>query len=493
MSAARLCLLVGLLTLACAEPPATPPRPNVLLVVLDTLRTDHLSAYGYEPVVTRNLDEFAAQGVLFEDCLAQASWTMPSMISLMTGQPLFQSIYRIPSEVPVIAEHFAAGGYRTGAFVANSLVGSEAGFDRGVTQFQAREKLHRQWDWRDVITRGLNFIDDEPALAPHDSIPADVANALSDKPRSQADHHEPFFLWLHFLDTHSPYEPKRKDPERPVNEVLGVHDLATARALLESLPDDEAAELYHQLPELADSVQRYDAELRQLDAALGYLFRALHERGLDENTYVLVAADHGETLFRRRQHPDRLQVLAEVRADRGESLRLSDRLKMEHDGWLYDELVRTPLILRGPDLPRGRRVDSLVTNLDILPTLLGLAGLPVPRTPGRDLAPALRGDTPVQAAEFAVSACGGAMAARTPEGRKVVLYSERLKRRHQLVDELFDLRSDPLELQPLALDEAANRLAERLRAAAEADPFQSFYSAPDDDTLQALRELGYVR
>lgn len=488
---------VLLLALACGpeaarEPPAA-PRANVLLIVLDTLRTDHLSAYGYAQPTSRHLERLAAEGVLFEDCLAQASWTLPSMISLMTGQPIFSTIYRVPEAVPMLAEHFERAGYRTGAFVANSLVGAEAGFDRGVRQFEAREKFTRHWKWGDVVTRALAFLDGAPhdagTSAAPDASPARSAPPANDAPPDDA----PFFLWLHFLDTHRPYTPARPDPPRAVHEVLGEPELAAVRAVLDGLPEAQAVELRRQLPQLAEEVQLYDAELRELDAALGHLLRELEARGLHETTYVIVAADHGETLGTRPQHPDRLQVLAGVRADAGEPLTLLDHVKLEHDGWLFDELVRTPLILRGPGLPAGLRVPSLVTNLDILPTALGLAGLPVPRGPGRDLSPWLRDGAAVPPADFAVSASSGALAARTAEGRKLVLYPERLRRDHGLADALYDLAADPHEQQPLPLDDAARELAARLREAAASDPFLSFYDAPDDETLQALRELGYVR
>lgn len=458
------CLLGGA---GCGPTPRAPSRPNVVLVVLDTLRTDHLSTYGYDQPTSPHLDALAAQGVVFEDCLAQSSWTMPSMISLMTGQPLFSAIYRIPDSMPVMAESFVDAGYRTGGFVANSLVGAEAGFARGFERFDVRQRASRQWTAADVVTSAQAFLD-------------------------EADD-RPFFLWLHFLDTHAPYTPEVQPERRSPEEVFLPEELATIDAVLAGRDEQEAARLAFQKPVIAQEVQRYDAELRELDAWLGRLFDRLDQADLADDTYIVVAADHGETLFRREQHPKRLATMERVRRDAGEALRLEDLVKKEHDGWLFDELVRTPLIVHGPDIPPGRRVEELVTNLDVLPTLTGLCRLPRPSTPGRDLSGALRTRTRVPPAPFAITACSGAMGARLPDGRKLIVPSQDAQAHLGLEEQLYDLRADPLEQHPLPLDAKSRALARRLREAAEEDPFRGYYDAPDEQTMEGLRELGYVR
>lgn len=466
-------LLAGLSVAACgpsgASAPLEPERPNVLLIVLDTLRRDHLSTYGYRLPTSPQLDALGRAGVVFEDCLAQSSWTLPSMISLMTGQPLFSNLYKIPAAIPMLGERFAEAGYRTGAFVANSLVGAEAGFERGFDVFEVRPKSTAAWDAKRLARHATEFL------------------------AAQADADEPFLLWLHFLDTHAPYTPAERPSKRPPAEVLDAVDLRAVERVLAEQSPEERERLSYQIGMLAHEVQRYDAELSELDAQLGRLFDTLEKLGLASNTYIAVVADHGEGLFRRPQHPDRLNDLRAWREKKGEKLRLADLLKMEHDGWLFDELVATPWILAGPGLGGGRRVAELVTNMDVLPTLAGLCGLPAAPTAGRDLSRALLGGQPVPAAEFAVTACTSAMAARLPDGRKLILPEARLTERFGLTDAVFDLSSDPFEQRPLPLDDTTRQLRERLRAAAAADPFRAAYEAPDEATLEGLRELGYVR
>lgn len=461
--------LAGLLVVAglvgCAPEPSP---PNVLLVVLDTVRTDHLSAYGYPWETTPRLDALARRGVLFEDCTAQASWTMPSMISLMTGLPIFTTIHRVPDEHPVLAEAFAAAGYRTGAAVANALLSSDAGFGRGVDSFAVRQAMTRQWKAADVTDQALDFL-------------------------SQPDE-RPFFLWLHYLDPHNPYEPPEIPFRRDPAELFEPWEREGIRRAVESAPEDERRFLRWEEGDLAREIDRYDGELLYLDRELGRVLDALDASGRADATYVVVVGDHGETLFRRPEHPDRLAQTRQIREKRGERMRLSDYLKREHDSWLYEELVRTPFIVAGPGLPPGRRVEALVTNLDVLPTLLGLAGLPGGPGPGRDLSEVLRAGRPVPPAPWAPSLCSHAVSVRAADGRKLVVPTEAMVRRHGHAVQLFDLESDPNELTPLPLDAAGQALLERLRDAQRSDPFATYGGADlDPETIERMRELGYLR
>lgn len=465
---AAIFLAAGLLA-GCGD--SQPPRANVILIVLDTLRTDHLSAYGYGWPTSPHLDALAARGARFLDCTAQAAWTGPSMISLMTGRPIFNSLMKLPDEFPVLAEPFQRAGWRTGAVVANSVLAEEHGFGRGFDVFAARPVGTEAWTAADVNRQALEFLD--------------------------RDDGRPFLLWLHYLDTHNPYTPPERPWTRTPEEVFAPWERDTINDTILKAPDGERAKLYTQIDELAAEVDRYDGELHWLDARLGELFAELDRRGLTGETYIVVASDHGETLFRRPEHPDRIETVKTWKQEHGQELELFDYVKREHHHYVFQELIRTPLIVAGPGIPAGQQIESLVSNLDLRPTLLGLAGLAgvaAPAGPGRDLSPALRQAGPVAPAEWVTSVGHDTVSARLPDGRKFVLPGEMLMRRFGNQPLVYSLRDDPNELHPVPPRAEEQALVNRLRSAWETDPFTEWVGTdtnPQD--LETLRELGYVR
>jgi len=492
--------LLGVILLmgGCGADDEVSPPPNVVFVLLDTLRTDHLSSYGYPWTTSPTIDAVAQRGVLFEDCTAQASWTLPSMISLLTGQPIFRSIYRLPDGLPMMPELFAQAGYRTGAMVANSALAADRGFARGSQTYDVRQLKTAQWNAEDVTDKALAFLD--------------------------AGDERPFFLWAHYLDTHEPYTPPTRPFTRRYNQVFDDWEQQLIKDTIDGAPESERVALSAQRARLAGEIDRYDGELLYLDGQLARLFARLDELGLTDNTLIVIAADHGETLFRRPEHPQRVLTTRAWRTERELPMELTDYVKSGHAYWVYQELVRTPLIIAGPgvrsrmteargtkggsgeaeDSPpgqggagrhdSGRRVSESVSNLDLLPTLLGLAGLDVLDTPGRDLSSALRSGSAVPAAEFVTSCSDSATSARLPDGTKVILPDDKAIKNHGLVAELFQLGRDPLERDPRPLGEQGQRLAQRLTEAMAADPFAAWQGeAMDAETLQRLRELGYLR
>jgi arylsulfatase len=443
-------------------------RPNVILIVLDTLRTDHLSAYGYGWPTSPNLEALAARGARFVDCTAQAAWTGPSMISLMTGQPIFNSLMKLPDEFPVLAEAFQRAGWRTGAVVANSVLGKEHSFDRGFDVFEVRQVNTDAWTAANVNTLALQFLDQDDG--------------------------RPFLLWLHYLDTHNPYDPQTVPWTRTPEEVFTPWERKLIDETIMKAPDGERARLYTQIGDLAAEVDRYDGELRWLDERLGELFAELDRRGLTGETYIVVAADHGETLFRRPEHPDHFENQKTWKRKHGLEMDLGDYMKREHHSYVFQELIRTPLIVAGPGIPAGQVIESLVSNLDLRPTVLGLAGLTVPEGPGSDLSPALRQAGPVTPAEWVTSAAYDTVSARLPDGRKLVLPTEESMRKFDTRPTVYFLPDDPNELRPMPLDAEAQQLIGRLQSAWDTDPFIPWLGTdalPQD--IEALRELGYVK
>jgi arylsulfatase A-like enzyme len=322
------------------------PRPNVVLVVVDTLRADHLGAYGYDRPTSPAIDaRLAARGTLFEEAYAQAPWTLPSMLSVLTGRSPGELArpeegpFAVPETAPTLAERLRAAGYRTGAFVANPTLAAEAGFDRGF----------ETW-WTPPA---------EPASL---SLGAEAVNRRA-LPWLDAHAAAPFFLYLHYLDPHDPYAPPDsgavESPFLPdyAGDVDGtmVHGLYLGEV---ELADPEADR--RQLAAL------YDAEIAYVDARIGELLDAFPEP-LARETLFVFTSDHGEELG-------------------------------DHGGWkhghtLYNEQIRVPLVFRWDGRVRdGNRVSGSVRLLDVVPTVLSAAGLDLPpELDGADLMPVLAG------------------------------------------------------------------------------------------------------
>lgn len=302
--------------------PAQRPR-NVILISIDTLRQDRVGAYGYERPTTPSLDALAARGVVFEDATAPSSWTVPSHVSLFTGlEPhshgvtgRFQRVSDLTVPIPVWLQQ---AGFDTAAFVNSVLLDGRRGFARGFDHFE----------------RVMHPTSGSPAAPEIHRL----ALRWLDRP-----HERPFFLFLHYYDIHTDYTPAeeyRRLFVRPYDGVAtgAVGQLVRARAdELELGPKDAQ--------HLSDL---YDAEIRQLDDAIGRFFAELERRGLLAETAVIVTSDHGEEF-------------------------------LEHGGFLHGrtlhgELVRVPLVLAGPGIPRGRRVAGPASLIDVLPMLAGLLG-----------------------------------------------------------------------------------------------------------------------
>jgi len=451
-------------------------RPSVLLIAVDTLRADHLSCLGYPWETSPRIDALAESGALFENCIAQGSWTMPSMTSFMTGRSIFTTVYKIPDSVPVLAESFRDAGYRTGAFVGNSLLAEDAGFARGFETFGLRKRLERHWTAEYITDRAVQF------LGPIE--PAGQAVQADDRP---------FFLWLHYMDPHTPYEPPEVPFERTVHEIFADFEIAAVQHTLAKLAPAEQARLRPTLASLAEHVDRYDGEVLRTDKSIGALLAALEERGLDDSTFVVLVADHGETLFRRPETGQRMRKNRQWKRQSGQPFELADVMKKEHTGSVFQELVRTPWIVSGPGVVAGVRIPELVSNLDVGPTILGLCGLQ-PMGEGRDLSRTLLGIDPMEPAPWATSYCPRWISANLPDGRKLVIPGP--NNSASLADAacVYDLVDDPHELSPQPVDGVMERVLGRLLAAIERCPFREYGGeSTDPETVRKLKELGYIR
>lgn len=431
-------------------------RPNLILIVVDTLRFDHLGAYGYPRATSPEIDaRLAARGVVAERAYSQAPWTLPSMASLHTGRRPEEMLdpaglpFGIPEPAATLAERLRESGYATAAFVANPTMHRGNGFAQGFETFETAPY--------EIASMSRHAEDIN-------------AEALPWLRRVLAEERRPYFLYLHYLDPHDPYDNADivdgKSPFFPdyQGNLRGtdVHGLYLGALALE----DREADL-RQLAAL------YDSEVRYVDRHIGEVLAALPAEQL-ASTLIVLTADHGEELF--------------------------DHGGFKHGETLYEELIHVPLIFRWDGrLPAGTRLGGNVRLLDLWPTLLAAAGLPAGPEPGGiapgeapgarpregiDLLPALRGGRLPELEVFARHFAGGPLRlARIAGARKEILFDrhgpvepadeqERTLWRRDVSrlarHEIYDLEADPRERRDLA---AAGEAGEPRELLAGLDPW----------------------
>ncbi len=447
---------------ACASPPPSPPEPpqHLIVVCVDTLRADHVGAWGYGRDTTPTIDALAARGALFADTVATSPWTVPSVASLFTsllprrhgagtaGDVRFlregEAPAQIPPIVPTLAKVLVRNGYRTGLLSANPFLYGrfKDGFEHAhVERIDATRLTDEALSW----------------LAEAD-------------PR-------PVFLYLQYMDAHQ--------PNLPPDPYFQIFPASDGRPHGREHSDWS----YGQVTDLEDPGFRtfrehriavYDGAVRYLDAELGRLVARLDRPPFRGRTTLVVTADHGEEFW---DH-----VLEEGR-------RADDPRKLwgiGHGHSMYQELLRVPLLFVGPGIEPGRRDPCPASILDIAPTLLARAGLPpLPHQQGIDLGERLAGlgsDCRPRARIAASPAYGPNSAAILLDGWKAVEAFGR-------PPELFDLRSDPAERHDLASDQR-RRLAALLAILRRAQPIDSKTQGPSGpvpaELTEELRALGYL-
>lgn len=448
------------------ESAPAPPKVNVVLVSIDTLRADHLGCYGYRPPTSPWIDAFSHEALLYEESIAAAPSTLPSHASMLTslvGPHHGASIARgtgLALAHLTLAEVLREHGYATASWNGGAQLDALYGLDQGFELYdsvnpQNRPKSKRSVDRLDqTVTKGLAWID---GLA-----------------RGRA-----FFLFLHSYEVHSPYTP---DPE--LRALFGRTETRLADAVSgEDLERFRNGEWALEPGDLRHVIACYDAEIRSADRAFGRLIDGLKERELLDSTVVVLTSDHGEEFG-------------------------------EHGvvGWhshtLFDELLRVPLLVRPPGgHPWGERVRHQVGGIDLAPTILDAAGIepppifegrsvlgltgegaPIPERPvlsARDLS-----ERGMERQPHRISLRGG--------GWKWIAQKRFIRRRWVESGRLFDLPRDPGEtrdVRKLSLENRARERAMRSRVAsweAARRPVTQ-QVAPPSDLLKQLRALGYMR
>jgi arylsulfatase A-like enzyme len=426
--------------------------PNVLVIVVDTLRADHLGCYGHDRPTSPSIDGLAASGVRFEHAYSAAPWTMPAVASMLTGLPpaahAVETLrHMLPDNATTLAERLSEHGYATAAVVSHMLVSSRYGFDQGYEVFDEREAQGHDH----VSTPGVTA----------------TASALL---RLLAGGERPFFLFVHYFDPHFNYLPHAEFDFAPtsVGTLDGTQGIEELRARLDELTPQEFAFL----------TDLYDEEIRLTDDGVGVLMGQLDALGLADSTLVVLTADHGEEF--------------------------GERGWLGHVNSLHDELVRVPLIVRRPgERRRNVVVPAPVSTMALAPTVLDLLGLAVRSE--SFLAPSLRRwleDPSADAPGPVYSAVN--MARLEPGDPRLARLSGVVHWPHKLVHDeahgtrrLYHLVDDPGELDDIASERpgVAAFMGTLLEAwARDAEARSLFHSVlplePADEAL--LEGLGYL-
>ncbi len=405
--------------------PTIPARPSIVLILVDTLRRDYLGFHGFEGPVSPNLDWLAKESTVFENAFTQAPWTKPSIASLFTSlypdthgldnheglfgpresQALTTGV--LPAEAVTVAEALKGAGYRTAAFVANPWIQGRYGFDQGFDSYEVVETL------AEILERARRFSREEG----------------------------PFFLYLHVMDVHGPYDAPEADFETTkTSESLDPRETPPPGGRLppylaeipwfgkEDFEDRDFGELVSfRLTRSRTARARYAANVLDFDRRVAPFLNEVRNSDLNRDTILVLTSDHGEEL-------------------------------LEHGGWdhgfnLYDHQIRVPLLIRAPGArDAGRRTARTANLVDVMPTLLALAKVAAPEgVEGTDL---------LSSSEYENRTFSAATKHR--EGVHAVRTS-----RHKLIFDartgavaLFDLKADPAEYRDVASKNEAE--AERL-------------------------------
>jgi arylsulfatase A-like enzyme len=468
---------VGVVHLAVGGSPA---RPNVLLIVLDTVSAGHMAPFGYRRVTTPEVDALSGRGMRFSRAFAPAPWTLPSHASIFTGfasvrHGATQENLLLDLRFDTLAELLRDAGYETFAAVGNPVVGHATQLDQGFGE------LVETWRYGIAARHGRS--------GRHPDVEA-LASFLDRRSRGT-----PFLAFLNFNDAHAPYRPSAGDaakflpPDVELDRANGI-DQSWRRyyAGLSRLSRED----FDRLNDL------YDAELARVSRGVGDAVSELSARGLLEKTVVIVTADHGENI--------------------------GDHGHLDHVFTLYDTLLHVPLVMFGPGVPRGVTVERPVTLTALFTTILAAAGVGQPSRPDvedlRRAAEAPRAETPLVAEYYFPRQALSLFepAERAAGSGRLAPYLRRLRAVRTLRwkfiwssngrHELYDAVSDPAETADLAADRpdtvremiallntGLSRLAGRRFSIDDEPPPEGVrgFVVPDRPTRDRLKSLGYIR
>lgn len=428
----------------------------MVVITLDTTRSDHLSMYGFPGKISPTLQSLAERGIVFERAYAPMGQTLPAHASLFTGltpreHGALENYHELSPAVDTLAELLSAQGYQTAAFIGALVLDDSTGMAQGFGVYDE--------------PRGESADSQHPAERRADAVTdAAIAWTLTDYDDSR-----PFLLWAHYYDPHGPFEA----PESSVPQLAVLRQLERHAREFGSKPSQEILGLR----------KAYADEIAWTDAQVGRLLARLEVAGMLDDTVVVVVADHGEGLM-----------------EHGEK---------GHGVSVFEELMRVPLILAAPDGElAGTRVAARVVLEDVMPTVLDLAGHAklAPLSDGLNLMPYLRANREWRERPVFVERPHYSRERIRWRGGKHISYEyglmlgviygdEKLVREPDGSQVLYDLLADPDELTDIASDrpESVRSLSGVLDDWIRIHPIGEIGVAPhiSDERLQWLKELGY--
>lgn len=471
-------LLCTLLSCNSEKDPAPPKEHkeplNVIFISVDSLRADHLGCYGYEKETSPTIDRLAREGVLFENTIAESSWTLPTHMSIFSG--LTSTVHEVeynesisldPARV-TLAEVLRDAGYRTRGLWSGNFLHPIYGFGQGFEEDDYEGVIDHSVDDANLKFKGQNFrkMQKEVGRSVRWTL---TSQLVSDKAVRFLEEKEdrPFFLFLHYFDCHFAYIPpeefwRKFDPDY---EPASDHEV--------NFRDIEAGMNERELQHI---LALYDGEILYTDQHLGRVMDAVKRLGLDDDTLIVFTSDHGQEFL---EHGSR-----------------------GHRVTLYDEVIKVPLIFRLPGIIQGdRRIPEQIRHIDIMPTILDFLALPVPgEVMGESFAGVLKGDSPPPDVK--------ALSRLQFEKEGFFLYSMRTQTDKLIVRwsnykkdprvEMYNLQSDPSEqhVQPVSSMEQEDLLKSinreiRLRESLPRVGGNRIELPPE--FKKDLEELGYVK
>lgn len=437
---------------------------NIVLITVDTLRADHLHCYHHFPIKTPTFDRLAHEGVIFRNAFSQTHITSPSHMSILTSlylkdhQVLNNSKYELNSHTKTIAEVLRKQGYVTAAAVSVGLLTPEwiKGLGKGFDQFyysSGKDEIIAQETNRKYVFQWL-----------------------------EKNYSRKFFLWIHYFDPHMPYKPPPPYDTLyysgdPRNQAVNTMDKVIFN---EGFHTQEYHYLIDSLKGVRDfryPIAQYDGEISYVDSQINELLQFLGKFGLERSTLVVVTSDHGECL--------------------GEH-----EIYFDHRS-LYEASLHVPLIFWYPGILKPKEVESLITSVDIMPTILQIVEAECPKDiRGKSMIPLISGEKQ----EIHQEIYGEAM-----DHQQIMIRSRKWKFIKSLKDdsyhkkfsvkagheELYDLEKDPAEIHNVAnqYPELVSQLRQKsgLWLKEGKHPLGSRKKTLDQESEEKLRSLGYVK
>lgn len=450
--------LFGMLGCSTETPGPVPLKPNILLIAVDTLRADHLGAFGYERNTTPNIDELVEKSLAFSRAYAPSPWTKPSVASIHTGLfPTAHTVERphsaLPSDVVTLAEILKGEGWQTASVTSNMLLDERYGYSQGFDSYDSGD------------AQGHRYVSTPGITAKAKQHLADFANT-----------EEPFFLSLLYFDPHYDWR----------NHGLGIAAKTAGRLngleTIKEMRDMAATAPGMSEEEIGNIRDRYDEEIQFTDAGIGQVLAELNRLGLGDNTIVVFTADHGEEFLEHGW--------------------------LGHTRFLFEGMIHVPLSVFDPrqGTPPAKPLDTPVSTVSVTPTIVELAGLDHVKYAfgAPSLAPLFGAvdDFPFGPVFSEVNFVAGDKVNAEKESHLMGVIDGDIKfirHTNKPIFEAFNTRTDPLETLNLLREPEAFPLMQRYKSLISGWKQEQIERAYEPrkvpytkDDLEVLRALGYL-